>query len=120
MFKLLLSIPSIVYTLMGWLNQPVFPVQIEKDVVEYRLYSDSLGAASLQVLDYKDSMLVVETVCAPICSSTARVFDRDGKLIRTIAPDCEGTLPFAWIENGKVHWRDNTEQMLDEQELKVK
>lgn len=118
MIKLLLYIPSIVYTLMSWLNQPVFPVQIEDNVVEYRLYSDSLGVATVQVLDYKDSVLVVESVCAPICSSTARVFDKNDKLLRTIAPKSEGILPFAWIENGELHWRDNTGQMLDEQELK--
>ena len=116
MFTTLLAIPSIVYTLIGWTHRPIFSVPLEDNVVEYRLYSDSLGEASIQVLDYKDSMLVVETVCAPISSSTARVFDRNNKPIRTIQPACEGILPYAWIKDGQLHWQDNTAQLLDEEE----
>jgi len=117
MFKLLLTIPSLIYTLSSWKDYPIFPVHIEENETEYHLYTDSLGSATIQVVEYEDSSLVVETVCAPICSSTARVFDNNNNLLRTIKPTCGGTLPHAWIENGELHWEDNTKQLLDEQEL---
>ena len=116
MHNFLLYIPSLIGVLTGWTGKPIFPMPIEPNVTEYRIYADSIGEAKYQVLDYKDSALVVETVCAPICSSTARVYDKNSKLIRTITPECGGARPYAWIEGGQLHWQDNTFEMYDQQE----
>lgn len=76
-------------------------------------------SCTIEVLDYGDSALVVQTVCAPICSSTAHIYNtKQDHLIRTIKPTVEGVFPYAWIENGTLHWRDNTVEMLDDQEKK--
>ena len=31
-------------------------------------------------------------------------------------PTVDGVFPYAWIENGQLYWRDNTSEMLDEEE----
>lgn len=70
----------------------------------------------IEVLDYGDSALVVHTVCAPICSSHAKVYGKGDKVIRDIKPAVTGVFPYAWIENGALHWKDNTAEMLDDEE----
>lgn len=68
----------------------------------------------------QDSVLIIETACAPICSSIARVYNKEYRLLRTIkAPIPDAIFPEAYIENGVVLWRDNTELLLDEEEKKA-
>ena len=61
----------------------------------------------LEVYQYTDSTLVVMTACAPQCSSSARVYNKDGQLIRTVTPPFRSIFPLATIENGKIVWTDN-------------
>lgn len=71
----------------------------------------------VEVLNYGDSSLVVETVCAPICSSCARVYNKESELFRTIpSPYPAAVFPMAYIEDGQLRWIDNTAELLDEQE----
>lgn len=112
MLSSLLYIPEIIATL--WLLD-VRPIEVKQDNYTRYLIQDS---CVVEVLEYADSALVVQTVCAPICSSRARVFNKDNKLVRYIEPSCGGVFPYAWIENGVLYWRDNTDQMLDEHERK--
>ena len=73
----------------------------------------------IEVLNYKDSCLVVETVCAPICSSCARVYNKEWKVMRTISsPYPHAIFPLAHIEDGKLLWADNTSEILDDEERK--
>lgn len=63
----------------------------------------------VEVLNYPDSALVVETVCAPICSSHARVYNKEGELIRTIpSPYPNAIFVEGHIEDGRILWTDNT------------
>lgn len=56
-----------------------------------------------------DSAMVIETACAPICSSIVQVFDNNWKLLRTVpAPSPSAVFPEAYIEDGQIKWRDNT------------
>ena len=65
-----------------------------------------------------DSTLVVETVCAPICSSCARIYSKESELMREVpSPLPHAVFPFAHIEDGKLVWEDNTDIILDEEEL---
>lgn len=58
-----------------------------------------------------DSAMVIETACAPICSSVVQVFDSNWKLLRTIpAPSPSAVFPEAYIEEDQLKWRDNTPQ----------
>lgn len=72
----------------------------------------------VEALEYgQDSVLVVQTACAPICSSVVRVYNGSGTTIRTVdAPFDNAIFPLATIDNGELRWQDNTNDILDEQE----
>ncbi len=72
----------------------------------------------LDLVDYTDSLLVVRTVCAPVCSSVAAIYSTDGRILRTLQPATDGIFPEAYIENGVLLWRDNTMEILDDSERK--
>ena len=54
-----------------------------------------------------DSIVVIHTVCAPICSSHVRVYNKEGELHAILKPPFKSAFPEAYLENGKVLWRDN-------------
>lgn len=62
----------------------------------------------LETFHYGDSILLVQTVCAPLCSSVARMYDSHWTLLHPVpAPDAY-TLPQAFIdENGTIRWQEN-------------
>ena len=64
----------------------------------------------LYTYDTGDSVLFVRTQCAPECSSFARVYVGDWKLLRTIATPDTMIFPEAYIWEGQLHWRDNYKQ----------
>ncbi len=106
-------IPEIVATLMALGTNP--RVVTEGQYTRYEL-PDS---CRVEVVDYGDSALVVETVCAPICSSRARIYNKDNHLIRTITPTIQGIFPYATLDEHYVlHWVDNTDLILDKEEKK--
>ena len=54
-----------------------------------------------------DSIIVIHTVCAPICSSHVRVYNKEWEEIGLLkAPFCS-IFPEAYVEDGKLLWRDN-------------
>lgn len=62
----------------------------------------------LEFYEYEtDSALVVLTVCAPQCSSCARIYNKEGEVIRTITPPFTSIFPLATIEDGQLVWKDN-------------
>ncbi len=75
-----------------------------------------------------DTAIVITTACAPICSSVARVYainkvseDAVWTFIRTIpAPDEHAVFQEAYFDNGHLLWRDNTPDMLDDEEKNSK
>lgn len=56
---------------------------------------------------YGDSIVVIHTVCAPICSSHVRVYNKEWQEIGILRPPFKSIFPEAYIENGKLLWRDN-------------
>ena len=54
-----------------------------------------------------DSIIVIHTVCAPICSSHARVYNKEWQLIGVLEPPFKSAFPEAYIEDDRVLWRDN-------------
>ncbi len=64
-------------------------------------------SATLEAQEFDDSVVVLTTVCAPQCSSCARVYNKEWQLLHTIAPDTLSIFPLATFENGKLIWRDN-------------
>ena len=67
-----------------------------------------------------DSIIIIHTVCAPVCSSCARVYNKDWQLIGALTPPFQSPFPEAYIEDGKLLWRDNYPQLLDEDELRYR
>ena len=56
---------------------------------------------------FGDSVVVVHTVCAPICSSHVRVYNKEWKEIGILKAPFRSPFPEAYIEDGKLLWRDN-------------
>lgn len=56
-----------------------------------------------------DSIIVVTTICAPQCSSCARVYNKEWQLIQTITPPTTSIFPLATIDKqtGCIRWKDN-------------
>lgn len=56
-----------------------------------------------------DSIIVVTTICAPQCSSCARVYNKEWQLVQTLTPPTPSIFPLASIDpkTGKVIWKDN-------------
>jgi len=66
-----------------------------------------------------DTATVITTVCAPICSSIARVYAINNKewlLVHTLMGDSTMVFPEAYFEQQQLRWRDNTPEMLDDEE----
>ena len=76
------------------------------------LASDSL-LATPSVISHQDTLymgdtiLVIHTVCAPICSSRARIYNKEWQEIGILRPPFISIFPEAYIEDGKLYWRDN-------------
>ena len=54
-----------------------------------------------------DSIIVVHTVCAPICSSRARIYNKEWQLMGELQAPFTSIFPEAYIEDGQLLWRDN-------------
>lgn len=54
-----------------------------------------------------DSIMVIHTVCAPLCSSHVRVYNKEWKEIGILKAPFQSPFPEAYIEDGKLLWRDN-------------
>ena len=63
-------------------------------------------SATLEVYE-ADSIKVVITVCAPQCSSCARIYNKEWQLIATPQSPTPSIFPLATIENGRIVWKDN-------------
>lgn len=64
-------------------------------------------STQLEVYKGADSILVVLTACAPQCSSCARIYNKEWKLIATPQSPTPSIFPLATIENGQIVWKDN-------------
>lgn len=65
-----------------------------------------------------DTIVLIQTVCAPICSSCVRVYSKEWKALHNLLPTCGGIFPEAKFVDGHILWTDNTPLFLDEEENK--
>ena len=81
-------------------------VETEGAYTKYAL-TDS---ATLEIYE-SDTIYVVMTVCAPQCSSCARVYNKEGELIEQITPPLRSVFPLATMDKqtGRITWTDNDE-----------
>ena len=64
-------------------------------------------STSMEVFKGEDTILVVMTACAPQCSSIARVYNKEWKLIEEVRPPFSSIFPLATIRDGRIIWTDN-------------
>lgn len=112
---MLLDIISSLIAAIGAMNGQVDTLAMTDNYARYRM-ADS---CYVETLNYGDSTLVIETVCAPLCSSRAYVYynkesdknksnkkSRSGERPVSIVPSPypSNVLVKAGIENGKIVW----------------
>ena len=114
LFILLTLLPACIFAQESVLERIIADVQAlggsPEVVIEQGAYAKVRLADScyLETYHYGDSILLVQTVCAPLCSSVARMYDSQWTLLHPIlAPDAY-TLPQAFIDsNGDIRWQEN-------------
>lgn len=80
-------------------SEPIFVSDSEPTFVAPTSVRDTLVGA--------DSIIVIHTVCAPICSSHVRIYDKEWKEIGILKAPFQSPFPEAYILDGKILWRDN-------------
>ncbi len=80
---------------------------LNSNVVASELQNDYEVTSVRDTLLTNDSILVIHTVCAPICSSHVRVYNKEWQYLGALKAPFKSAFPEAYIENNKLLWRDN-------------
>ena len=80
---------------------------LNSNAVASELQNDYEVISMRDTLLTNDSIIVIHTICAPICSSCARVYNKEWKFLGNMTPPIKTVFPEAYIEDGKLLWRDN-------------
>jgi len=69
----------------------------------------SLADSAFIEIYFADNILVVYTVCAPKCSSCARVYNKEWEFLFPLNPPFSSLYPLATMdkETGRIIWTDN-------------
>ena len=69
----------------------------------------SLSDSAYVEMYVADNVIVVYTVCAPICSSCARVYNKEWEFLFPLEPPFVSVFPLATMdrETGRIVWTDN-------------
>ena len=117
LFILLTFFPVCVFAQQSVIEQIIADVQAMGGSPEVEIEEGAYAkvrladSCYLETYHYGDSILLVQTVCAPLCSSVARMYDSHWTLLHPVpAPDAY-TLPQAIInKNGNICWQENYEE----------
>ena len=80
---------------------------LNSNAVASELQNDYELTSVRDTLLTNDSILVIHTVCAPICSSHVRVYNKEWQYLGALKAPFKSAFPEAYIENNKLLWRDN-------------
>ena len=80
---------------------------LNSNAVASELQNNDDITSTCDTLLTNDSIIVIHTVCAPICSSCARVYNKVWQFLGNMTPPIQTAFPEAYIEDGKLLWRDN-------------
>jgi hypothetical protein len=80
---------------------------LNSNAVASELQNNDDITSTCDTLLTNDSIIVIHTVCAPICSSCARVYNKEWQFLGNLTPPIKTAFPEAYIEEGKLLWRDN-------------
>ena len=69
----------------------------------------SLSDSAFVEMYIAEYITVVYTVCAPVCSSCARVYNKEWEFLYPIEPPFKSIFPLATMdkETGQIIWKDN-------------
>ena len=84
------------------IHEPSDSINVITDEVTY-----ATPTSIRDTLMTNDSIIVIHTICAPICSSPARVYNKEWQEIGVLKAPFKSAFPEAYIEEGKILWRDN-------------
>lgn len=114
LFILLTLLPACTFAQESVLERIIADVQAlggsPEVVIEQGAYAKVRLADScyLETYHFGDSILLVQTVCAPLCSSVARMYDSQWTLLHPMPAPAAYTLPQAFIDsNGAIRWQEN-------------
>lgn len=65
-----------------------------------------------------DTIVFVQTVCAPLCASQVARYVANWIFIDHIRPASQVLFPLAEVKDGRIYWSDQTPLLLDEEEKK--
>ena len=80
---------------------------LNSNAVASELQNDYEITSVRDTLLTNDSILVIHTVCAPICSSHVRVYNKEWQYLGVLKAPFTSAFPEAYIENNNLLWRDN-------------
>ena len=80
---------------------------LNSNAVASELQNDYEVTSVRDTLLTNDSILVIHTICAPICSSHVRVYNKEWQYLGVLKAPFKSAFPEAYIENNKLLWRDN-------------
>ena len=80
---------------------------LNSNAVASELQNDYEVTSVRDTLLTNDSILVIHTICAPICSSHVRVYNKEWQYLGALKAPFKSAFPEAYIENNKLLWRDN-------------
>ena len=80
---------------------------LNSNAVASELQNDYEVTSVRDTLLTNDSILVIHTVCAPICSSHVRIYNKEWQYLGALKAPFKSAFPEAYIENNKLLWRDN-------------
>lgn len=64
-------------------------------------------SATIEAYEWPDSIVVIRTVCAPQCSSCARIYNKEWQVLHDVRPTVKSIFPLAHIEGDQVVWENN-------------
>lgn len=71
---------------------------------------------SLEILKDSISFILIQTACAPVCSSIVRQYEGNWMYMREIKPEQDGIFMLAKVIDGNIVWEDQTPLLLDDEE----
>ncbi len=110
-------------------NNGVIDVQFENKTVHIEVQDEILRIQVTEGVGYtirtdNDTILLIQTLCSPICSSVVQQYTSSGQLIGNVSIPPTAQIPDnalfiqADIVNGQIVYTDNTSLFLDEEEKK--
>ncbi|MBR1809166.1 MAG: DUF3256 family protein [Paludibacteraceae bacterium] len=73
---------------------------------------------TMTILADSASFLLIQTACAPLCSSIVKRYVANWIYVEELKPDKQCMLPKAEVIDGRLSWSDQTPLLLDDEEKK--